>query len=223
MVVVSPSAGFTGAACSASSRSFVSRVGESKLAPQPPRPATSKPSASIFTKALAPRVAHGPRGPAEKTSVQVHGVSRRKWVVKVKVVGTGTPSRRAGLNRSCAGGGARRFVEGGVAAAPADGDGEDAAAGVQRDDQQDVGLDAGRAARIRVVRLHFVQAARRRQDAARPRNAPRDTVGSGGRIDGGGRRTCGGRRAWFPPGCHRRRRRAPAPPRTSTRARDRPP
>src|SRR3954465_10100978 len=48
-----------------------------------------------------PRNEHGARGPAQKREVDAHGVSRRKWVVNVKVVGTGAPSRRAGLKRSC--------------------------------------------------------------------------------------------------------------------------
>src|SRR5262249_18743817 len=39
-------------------------------------------------------------GPAEETGVDGHGMSRRKWVVNVNVVGTAPPSRRAGLNRS---------------------------------------------------------------------------------------------------------------------------
>ena len=107
-------------------------------------------------------------------------------MVKVNVVGTGTPSRRAGLNRSWRAAVAGRFVEGRVAAAASDGDGEDAAARVQRDDQQDVGLDAGGAARVGIVRLHLVQAARRRQDAARAGDAPRDAVGSGGRVSAAG-------------------------------------
>ena len=55
MVVVPPSAGFTGSACSASTRNFDSNVGESKLAPQPPRPAESSPMATSAATVPAPR------------------------------------------------------------------------------------------------------------------------------------------------------------------------